>query len=545
MSSTEIAGLVVIAGFLLVPLLMGAFASRQSTTTAEDFFVQGRGMGSVAVFFTVAATWWSAFAFLGSNASFYLDGPLYWTAIAWNIFFGVMYYVIGKRIWFHGKRGGYVTPRDFFVDLYGSKKLGTYIAIILLVFTLPHLQIQLTGGAYLMEVASDGVLPFWLAGLLFYLVIIIYVWSGGLRAVAWTDVFYGVMLFVGMIAAGIFLVGEIGGMGTMFDDIEQVQPENLILADGAWMAWIGMFIITPLGALMGPQMWTRMYATKSPRLFDLMPFLLAVAAISYIGSMLIGNAAVVLDPDVTEADQVLPRMLLDYAPIVLALILIACGAAAAMSTANSQVHSMAASYTVDFHERYVQKNLPEKKRVWVGRWAILVFSAIAYVMTLYVPGLLVSIGLVAFAGLAQIIVPTLGALFWKRASVAGAAAGLTVGIGSLILFTAVPASVPGPFAHGGDGLLALMLNFLVFIAVSLVTRPRESTVMALIRTRSHDFDRERWDSEDPEVIETPASELADESVDQSGGHHTDEPTDMPADGSPDQAQKGRGTAHDS
>ncbi|GAB3181618.1 sodium:solute symporter family protein [Nesterenkonia halophila] len=508
MTSTEVIGLLVIAGFLLVPLAMGAVASRKATATAEDFFVQGRGMGSVAVFFTVAATWWSAFAFLGSNASFYLDGPLYWTAIAWNIFFGVMYYLVGKRIWFHGKRGGYVTPRDFFVGLYGSRKLGTYIAVILLVFTLPHLQIQLTGGAYLMEVASDGVLPFWLAGLLFYLVIIIYVWSGGLRAVAWTDVFYGVLLFTGMISAGIFLVGEVGGMGTMFDQIEQVRPEHLILADGDWMAWISMFVVTPLGAFMGPQMWTRMYATKSPRLFDLMPFLLGLAAISYVGSMLIGNAAVVLDPDVDQADQVLPRMLLDYAPIALALVLIACGAAAAMSTANSQVHAMAASYTVDFHEKYVQKNLPESRRVWVGRWAILVFSAIAYVMTLYVPGLLVTIGLVAFAGLAQVIVPTLGALFWTRASISGAVSGLTAGVGSLILFTALPTMVPAPFASGGAGLLSLLLNIVVFVVVSLLTRSRDAGIMARISSRARDFDDERWAADDADDSDDAAERSA-------------------------------------
>src|SRR5699024_11176697 len=123
--------------------------------------------------------------------------PLFWTALVWNIFFGVMYYWIGKRVWFHGKRGDYITARDFFADLFGSSKLATFIAIILLVFTVPHLQIQLTGGAYLMEVASGGTVPFWLGGLLFYLVIIIYVWAGGVRAIAWTDIFYGVTIFLG------------------------------------------------------------------------------------------------------------------------------------------------------------------------------------------------------------------------------------------------------------------------------------------------------------------------------------------------------------
>lgn len=498
MSNAEILGLGAIAAFLVVPLIIGMYSATKSKGTASDYFVQGRSMGSIAVFFTVTATWWSAFAFLGSNASFYLDGPLYWTALVWNVFFGVMYYWIGKRVWFHGKRGNYVTARDFFADLFGSSRLATLVAVILVIFTLPHLQIQLTGGAYLMEVASGGALPFWLGALLFYLVIIIYVWAGGVRAIAWTDIFYGVTIFVGLIAAGIFVVGEVGGMGTMFDEIQQVQPEHLILADGQWMTWVAMFLITPLGALMGPQMWTRMYATRNSRLFDLMPFLVGLMAIAYIGSMLIGNTAAVVQPDVDEPDQVLAVMLLDYAPLVLAVVVIAAGAGAAMSTANSQVHALGASYTIDFHERYFQKNLPEHKRVWVGRWAILGFSAMAYIMALYVPGLLVTIGLVAFAGLAQVVVPTVGALFWRRASVAGATAGLLVGVTSLVVFTAVPATIPGPFSVGGGGLLSLLLNIVVFVGVSLFTKPRDSRLLLKLSRRRDDFDRERFNEPDPE-----------------------------------------------
>ena len=513
MTAQNVLGVLAIAGFLAVPLVIGALASRKSTATADDYFVQGRSMGSVAVFFTVTATWWSAFAFLGSNASFYTEGPLYWTALVWNVFFGVMFYWIGKRVWFHGRRGNYVTPRDFFVGLYGSKSLGTFIAVILLVFTLPHLQIQLTGGAYLMEVASDGVIPFWLGALLFYLVIIVYVWAGGVRAIAWTDVFYGVAVFLGLIAAGVFVVGEVGGMGTMFDEIEQVQPEHLVLGDGVWMTWVAMFLITPLGALMGPQMWTRMYATKSARLFDMMPFLVGLMAFAYIGSMLIGNSAVLLDPDVEDADHVLPTVLLEHAPLILALLVIAAGAGAAMSTANSQVHAMAASYTVDFHERYVQKDLPERKRVWVGRWAILGFSALAYVMALYIPGLLVTIGLVAFAGLAQVVVPTVGALFWRRSSVVGATAGLIVGVSTLVLFTALPEWAPGPFSEGGGGLLSLLLNIITFVAVSLFTKPRDERILRKVLARKRDFDREKWDSEDdPDTLEP------DEKPDQHSDH---------------------------
>lgn len=488
-SGQQLAALFIIALFMIIPLAMGAIAGKKSVATTEDYFVQGRGMGSVAVFFTVAATWWSAFAFMGSNSYFFLNGPLYWTAIAWNILFGILYYVIGKKIWYFGKRNDLITPKDFFVLHYGSEKLGNIVAIILLVFTMPYLQIQLTGGAYLIETASGGLIPFWLAALLFYLVIIIYVWSGGLRAVAWTDIFYGVLLFFGMIFAGLYIVNlkEVGGVTNMFDFIQNKHPEKLIVGDN-WMLWISMFIVTPIGSFMGPQLWTRMYATKSHRLFNLMPFLLGFAAIAYVGSMLVGNAANILCPTIEQTDKILPTVLYNHAPFVLAAFIIACGAAAAMSTANSQIHAMSASYTVDFHKRYINQNLSEKQLVWVGRWTILILSAIAYVMCLTVPGLLVTIGLVALAGAAQIMIPTVGALFWKRSTTAGAVAGLVVGVGSLVCFTFGVVTPPGPFAlAGGGNLLSLILNLIVFVIVSACTKPRASAVLDKVQSQFDDF----------------------------------------------------------
>ena len=486
MTADNVGALVIIALFMIIPLVMGFVAGRRSVPTTEDFFVQGRGMGSVAVFFTVAATWWSAFAFMGSNAYFYLNGPLYWTAIAWNILFGVLYFGIGKKVWYFGKLHKFITAKDFFVHHFQSTKLGNIVAIWSLVFTLPYLQIQLSGGAYLIEEASGGIISFPLAALLFYVVIIIYVWSGGLRAVAWTDIFYGVLLFFGMIFGGIYIAGLIGGPTEMFDQVAQVKPENLTLGNMQMLGWLSMFIVTPIGSFMGPQLWTRMYAVKSAKLFNLMPFLLAFAAIAYVGSMLVGNSAVVLEPNIDAPDKVLPVMLYKYAPYVLASLIIACGAAAAMSTANSQIHSMSAVYTVDFHQKYINKNLSQKQLVWVGRWTILILSAIAYVMCLYVPGLLVQIGLVALAGTAQIFIPTFGALFWRRSTTQGAIAGMVTGTAFLILVTFVPDILPAVL-KGGGGLISLIINTVVFIIVSKLTKPRPAALLEKLKGEFNDF----------------------------------------------------------
>ena len=487
--SQNVIAILIIGLFMLIPLTMGMVAGKKSMPTTEDFFVQGRGMGSVAVFFTVAATWWSSFAFLGSNAYFYTRGPVYWTAIAWNILFGILYYLIGKKVWYSGKKNNYITAKDFFKHQYGSTVLGNIVAVVMLLFTLPYLQIQLTGGAYLLEVASGGIIPWKIGGLIFYVVIIVYVWSGGLRAVAWTDVFYGVLLFFGMIFAGFFVAAKVGGIESLFAQLNQTMPETLSLPGPQGihgeMLWISMFIMVPLGAFMGPQLWTRMYSVKSGKLFNLMPFLLGLAAIAYIGSMLVGTTGLILEPNVAKADTILPVMLFKYAPFALASLIIACGAAAAMSTANSQIHSMSAVYTCDFHKPYINPNIDERKLVWVGRWAILIFAAIAYIMSVFIPGLLVTVGMVALSGTAQVIVPTAGAIFWKRSNAPGAIAGLLTGIVSLCIMTFVP-SITAPFGFG-SGLTALILNIIVFFVVTLLTEPRAQSLLDELEEQDKGF----------------------------------------------------------
>ena len=448
-------------------------------------------MGGIAVFFG-SRHMVECFAFLGSNGYFYSTGPMYWTAIAWNILFGVMYFGVGKKIWYMGKLNNYVTATDFFNHQYGSVKLGNFVAIILIVCTIPYLQIQLSGGAYLIQVASGELIPFALAAMLFYIVIIIYVWAGGIRAIAWCDIFYGVLLFFGMVFAGFYVASLVGGPAAMFHQVEEMFPGHTILAEGRWMNWLAMFIITPVGSFMGPQLWARFYSVKSARTFDIMPFLLAFAAIAYIGSMLTGNAGKVLYPDVTQlvnsnADYILPTVLFNYAPFVVGSVLMACGAAAAMSTANAQVLAISTVYTMDIHRKYINKNMTEHQLIWVGRWALLILSAVAYIMCLYVPGLLVTIGLVALGGTAQVMIPTCGALFWKRSTVAGAMSGLIVGLGLLVIFTFTPVNPPGPFASGGGALLALICNLIVFVVVSCLSKPRPEKLMNQLKQQYADF----------------------------------------------------------
>ncbi len=471
--------------FTFIPLLLAEFSRRNAVPEPEDFFLQGRQMPLFMVFFTVYSTWVSSFAFLGSTASLYTNGPLYMTCFAWNALFALLYMILGRRLWFLGKARGYITPADFFDDVFHRESLNLVITLILAIFTLPYLMIQLYAGAYIIETVSGGIIPWKAAGFIFYLVIIIYLWAGGIRALALSDVFYGILIFSTMLTSGFVLIEKSGGIANTFAEIARNNPEDLILGSGfsnnSPLAWLCMFIVVPLGALMGPPMWIRAYATKEEKTFKIMPLLLVSATIMYLGPLLIAAAAKVLSPHLEQTDSLIPYLLVNNIPIIASTILLCGIAAAALSTANSQIHSLAAIYTVDIHKRYIRKQSTGRQLVSISKGAILALSGFAYVLMLQNPGMIIDMGTLGMGGTAQIIVPTLGALFWEKSNAKAVMAGLISGI-ALLCFLCFVCDLFIPFA----AVLSLILNASVFVGLSILL-PIDSRVRDGILRQKRNF----------------------------------------------------------
>lgn len=466
--------LLIIFVFAFTPLVIVEFARVKSTLSLEDFFLLSRKMPLLLSFFTVYATWVSSFAFIGATSSFFSDGPLYMTCFAWNILFGLLFMVIGKKIWILGKTFSFITPIDFFSTIYKNKALNIIITVILVVFTMPYLMIQLYGGAYIIETISGGMIPWRAAGLIFYMVIIIYLWAGGLRALAMTDVFYGIIVFITMLLSGIIFIEKTGGIKATFSVIMKNDMQNVVLgtsfSPNSPTIWLCMFLIIPIGALMGPPMWIRAYAIKEEKIFNIMPLLLSIATIMYLGPLFVGASAKVMYPNISGGDTLIPFMLINNAPIILATLLLCGIAAAALSTANSQIHSLSAIYTIDIHKRYINKQIQERQLINISKWTILLLSVITYILMLKNPGMIIETGLLGMSGTAQILVPTLGALYWEKSKGTAAAWGLIVGIGALCYLCLIW-KLPAVLA----AVIAMLLNLLIFVLVSALLPHKDQT----------------------------------------------------------------------
>jgi len=175
--------------FAFVPLLLAEVARKKALPTTLDFILQGRKLGVFNMYATVFATWMSAFAFIGAITYFYKEGPIYMTTVGWDALFAVLFILIGKRIWYYGKTYNYITPRDFFNDIYGSEALNIIVTVISIIGTMIYLQVQILAGFLILNIATEGVISMYVSGIIFFAILVIYIWAGGLRAVALTDIF--------------------------------------------------------------------------------------------------------------------------------------------------------------------------------------------------------------------------------------------------------------------------------------------------------------------------------------------------------------------
>ena len=101
-----------------------------------------------------------------------------------------------------GKKFGFITPGEMFSNYFRSDTIRILVVLVALVFSVPYLGIQLRASGFLFNVLTDGMLDVNIGMILLSLVVVIYVATGGLRAVAYVDTMQCILLAGGIITLG-------------------------------------------------------------------------------------------------------------------------------------------------------------------------------------------------------------------------------------------------------------------------------------------------------------------------------------------------------
>jgi len=471
-------GLVVLALYTISLLAIAWYASKQDKKNIKDFATASSSLGIFVLTLTFSATYHSAYAFLGAAGFIYQNGVGWWENGIWTVFPGVLFWIIGRRFWLLGKTRGYISMAQYISDVYQNKWLGFLVTIITLVFTVPYVAMQAIGSGYIFQVISGGTLDYAVGTFIFFALMIVLVWMGGMKGVAWTDAAQGVFMWIGMVIGSYWVISvTYGSLDSAYEAVFAVAPKLFTLPGPKGVVttadWISRWTVITIGMMMFPHITLRFFSGKSLRVLKWSSIFSSIYLTSiYVFLPAIGMAGNLLMPGLKTPDTIFPQLLLQYTPIVFAAMVIAGALAASVSTGDSQLHAVSTMVSTDLYKPFIDKEASPYKQYQVAKIAVLIFGLISVIVALMKPGIIANILALSNGGVAALAPAMLGGVFWKRSTREAALASIVIGEIVMIITTFI---VKSPLGLMG-GLWGLIVALILFVGISLCTKPQANTV---------------------------------------------------------------------
>jgi SSS family solute:Na+ symporter len=529
---------IVVFLYLATVLYIGIFAFRHAKgkEEAEDYFLASRSLGPFVFLFSLFGTNMTAFAILGSSGHAFNNGIVTFGLMASSsgLVIPITIFLIGTRVWALGKKYGFMTPVQMFRDRWESSHIGTANFVVQAVLLVPYIIIGIMGGGTTLYTISGGAVPFWFGGAIVALVVMSYVFFGGMRGTAWVNTFQTVLfLAFGAIALVVIGVG-MGGFSSAAQALDTPATKWLLTRERISPYYFFSYTFIPLSAIAFPHILIfcltarKMAQFKKTVIFYPICILAIWLPCVFLGVManrvdipeirakqearrVLATQGRTMDPEHRDelreqaaADDVIMLLLQKYAPLWLAGLL-GAGIMAAVMASDSQILALSTMFTEDVFAFYGGKRrFGEAVQVQTGRLFIVLITLFAYIIALQAPETIFELAIqYAFSGYAALSPLLVAALFWRGSTKWGALA-VTVWTAAAVVAVAVfqaiiPAPAPGPptvvWALGGAEVLTrtpggtavfgfmpvvpmVIVSVLLMVIVSMATQKPDGNTLA-------------------------------------------------------------------
>ena len=474
----------------------------QMSKTAAQYMIAGRQLPMWVFVLAATATSFSGWTFIGHPGLIYRDGFQYAYASFYAItipFTGMLFL---KRQWMLGKHYGFITPGEMLGHYFRSDAIRLLVVLVALCFSVPYLGLQLRASGFLFHNLTDGALSIEVGMLLLSAIVIIYVATGGLRAVAYVDTLQAILLALGIIMLGTIALNDIGGFDKMNEAIFALaQSDTKVTPDGhshyiaipgviqfvksgptaVGGAWTGVMILTYMFALMGIHsspafsMWA--FANRDPRpfapqqvwasSFGIGLILFFFTAFHGVGGHFLGADAsfATAYPDLTndtlsgflggkdimeatgKQGNLVPLLIQsvgETAPWLVGLLAV-CALAAMQSTGAAYMSTAGTMLTRDILLHFVNRDMSDSKQKMFARIGVLVIVGAALVVAVASADALVLLGGLAVAFGFQMWTSLLAVCYLPWITRQGAVIGLVLGIIAVCMTETIGGAVFGIF----------------------------------------------------------------------------------------------------
>ena len=472
--------LVVLALYFLILLSIGFFASKR-VSNITDYYVGGKKLGYWIAALSARSTGESGWLLIGVTGMGALMGvSAFWIVIGEVIGVWISWQFMAKKFKRMTDEYDSITIPDFLVSHFRSTthtiRIVAATALSLFVVIYVSAQIDITGKTF------ESFLGFnYYTGIAIgFGIVVVYIFSGGFLAVAWSDLFQGSLMFVGLLLLPVVAYFSLSGDASIIEGLRNIDPALLnIWGSGGltlmnFVAVLGLLSIG-IGFMGSPQVYVRFIAIKNEAEIEkgkwvaLFYTLLTDSAAVMIGilgrymltqagdnpEMILGNAA----------ENVLALVLGQVMPTLIIGVYIAAVLSAVMSTVDSLLVVASSAVTRDFYQQILHPNIDERKLMGLSKKVTLTLAILALGVALAVSVLSPTrtvfwFVIFGWSGIAATFCPVIIlSIFWKGFTEKGAIASMVTGFLCIPFFKFVVPnfSAIGPYINKLDVMLPSVL----------------------------------------------------------------------------------------
>jgi len=458
--------LVLLVGYSFALVAMGLWMSRAVRGSA-DFFVAGRKLSASLLFSTVLAANIGAGTTIGAAGVGYRDGISAWW---WNgsaaIGSLVLALFVGPRIWKIAATHNLYTVGDYLELRYGRAVRGV-ISVLIWFGTLSILAGQLIGGSAILT--SVAGIPREAGIIASALVMTSYFVAGGLLSSAWVNMVQLGVLVVGFLVAVPMVLANAGGVSGVTSAAALPGTfDSILYSGGARSGWTFLFLLAP-SFVISPGLLQKAYGGVSAGAVRRGIGLQAVAqALFGFLPVLLGMSARVLHPGITDANMVLPTVLIEQLPTAFSALALAAVFSAEVSTCDAILFMLSTSLSQDLYRRFIRPDSTDAQLLRVARFAAVAGAVGGVLLALRLPTVTAALGIFYSLIGATLFVPVLGGLYIRRAATPEAMSAVIAGGGVALAVIFLPHRSAWWLDPAVAGLAAAVLAFL---AALILRRP--------------------------------------------------------------------------
>jgi SSS family solute:Na+ symporter len=364
---------IVFVSFFAVVIGVSLFKSRKEKSS-EDYFLAGRGLTWWLIGISIVAANISTEQFVGMAGQG--AGSVGLAVSNWQLCGSVGIVIIAFTLLPLFLRAGIYTMPEYLEYRYNSIARGLMALITVVIYVLVLLTAVLYSGGLTLRTIfgmklTHGV---WLIGL----IAATYTVWGGLKAVAWADLFQGLGLLIGGIITFFLALKACGGWES-FTETNADKLHMILPADHEGLPWTG--VLSGMGIVLiyycglNQFIVQRNLAAKTLRdgqlgvifagaLWVLVPFAIVMPGImSYQ----------LYSDQMASPDEAFPMLIRNLVPQGLRGFMFAAIAGAVISSLASMLNSASTIFTMDVYNRMFHRNAGQKQLLILGRMMTMVF----------------------------------------------------------------------------------------------------------------------------------------------------------------------------